>query len=949
MDDLTNAVNWTCYGKDGTTVVSGTVPGPLTTLLIGGTTSLTLPAGLSPTWGSVLIGGHAAPHYGRIASTGGDNNWITFRQHPLTAYTPCGEKAVSYLDRTSGNSPTDLGGSQLRFDGWIYVSAEQAGRWDIRCNFDDMIAFSLDGEWQFTHNTWRYGVTAGSYVSEGWHRFTLIVRDTGDGWGADTLVNGTRYPFAVSINGGAELGFSQLTFGSDTADTTTVTLAADCDWSRFGEINFANGVVLDLNGHNLKLNDFTTDSFGSMVTNTTDTMSIMFFDKDPFTSNANAQGLLRGVGENITLVQDGVKSATWTGGGNDGDPANSANWEVKLGTLVIANAVPDYNTTVLMQGQNINMQLPYGASLSCSTFQIGNCTFTADCDWRGLSDTPSISGTANLNGHNLYINHLNAVGGAFVNNAADTTSRVVFDVPEYANYSEFSEQLFIDNIGNLTTGENVLLSMTQAEYDTTAATLMLLGKSAHVVAEFVQTNGTVNLGDSVNKFGDSSGHRGVYTMYDGTLTTGGGSEFVIGASGNGTFNLSGGVVTIGQWISVGRFSGGNGTFNMTGGTLTMNKNCPLWLGGDAPSTGVFNFGGTAEATFNGIDIGRFSQGTLNMNGGTLTVNRGDGFNVGRDGVGIVVQSNGTLNVNTTFRLAWGSGGGVSGTYTLNGGTANVNADAYWGDGRSGTFVQNGGTMNANNGVNLAVGGSSSANLTLAGGVFNTKFFNRGSGTANITFNGGTVAALENTSTFFRGISSVNVEAGGMTFDTAGRTVEISDLEMNASAGSSFTKAGSGKLTMDTLPPTESVVVSNGTFALKSAQADSSHPALTHRWSFTGGSLADTVGQVMGVEPVRFVSVTDSFLETTSHLSSGRGTMPPSPGPRYLNTESIITTKLLLHGNGREMTFRGQRCFSIPMVMETILNVGGRPSGSSKITRCCTLLCELRRERTERLL
>ena len=803
MNDLTNAVNWTCYRQDGTTVMSGAVPGYHTALLIDGTTSFTLPSGLLPTWGSVLVGGHAAPHYGRIASTGGDNNWITFRERPNTDYTPCGEKAVSYLDRTSGNSPSDLGGSQLRFDGWIYASAEQAGRWDIRCAMDDMITFALDGEWQFLLNTWHYGVTAGSYVSEGWHRFTLIVRDTGGGYGVSTALNGKNYPLVVSINGGAELGFSQLTFG---AGPSTVTLAADCDWSSLGEINFANGVVLDLNGHNLKLNDFTTDSFGSMVTNSAAKKAIMYFTKETSESRAVASGMIKEVDVKIILAKDGDQIATWTGAANDGDPENPNNWENLAGEPVLPTA--DY--TVKISGNNVNLQSAYG--IDCKAFEIGTCTFTADCDWRGLDHVPSILGEVNLNGHNLYLAGLNAVGGSFVNNAADTTSRVLFDVPASGSYSEFSEQLFIGNISSLSTGENVFLSLLKPDNssDTTTITQMLLGKSANVAAEFVQTNGTVNLGDSVNKFGNSSGHRGVYAMYGGTLTTGGGSEFVIGANGNGTFNLSDGDVTIGNWISVGRYSGGNGTFNMTGGSLTVSRNNrPMWLGGDN-GTGVFNFGGTATATFKGIDIGRMksARGTLNMNGGTLTVSNGDGFNVGRDAVGIVEQNDGTLNVNTIFRLAWGSGGGVSGTYTLNGGTVNVNADAYWGDGRSGTFVQNGGTMNANNGVNLAVGGNASANLTLAGGVFNTKFFNKGSGTANITFNGGTVAAKENTSTFFRGISSVNVEEGGLTFDTAGHTVVITNLVMNPAVGSSFVKAGAGTLTMDTLPPTDAVVASN---------------------------------------------------------------------------------------------------------------------------------------------
>jgi hypothetical protein len=74
----------------------------------------------------------------------------------------------------------------------------------------------------------------------------------------------------------------------------------------------------------------------------------------------------------------------------------------------------------------------------------------------------------------------------------------------------------------------------------------------------------------------------------------------------------------------------------------------LWLGGEQYGTGTFNIGGTADATFCGIDMGRMSnaKGCLNQTGGTLTIKNGDGFNIGRDAAGTYVQDGGTFNTNS---------------------------------------------------------------------------------------------------------------------------------------------------------------------------------------------------------------------------------------------------------------------------------------------------------------
>ncbi|MBR0066351.1 MAG: hypothetical protein IJQ00_02045, partial [Kiritimatiellae bacterium] len=271
--DLSNAANWTSVNAKGATVTAAPTAKTTAVIPAENLATFTLPGGVSANWGRVLLGGYTKTQWGRIASTGGNNIDIGFRDRPVSDYTAGGEKDVSYLNRTSGNLPAELGGSQLRFDGWINVSAAQAGRWDIRCNMDDMIAFAVDGEWQFMHNTWRFGITAGCYVSEGWHRFTLIVRDTGGGYGVSTSLNGTLYPFVLSVNGGAEIGFSDLTFGTG---STSVALSGDANWAGLGPVFMESGLTVDLNGNSLTVAALDGDFVSTVFTNTSETASTLY-------------------------------------------------------------------------------------------------------------------------------------------------------------------------------------------------------------------------------------------------------------------------------------------------------------------------------------------------------------------------------------------------------------------------------------------------------------------------------------------------------------------------------------------------------------------------------------------------------------------------------------------------------------------------------------------------
>ncbi len=95
---------------------------------------------------------------------------------------------------------------------------------------------------------------------------------------------------------------------------------------------------------------------------------------------------------------DDVVLARWTGV-VDGDASKPGNWNCYngLGTL-LPDKLPSAITDVRIEG-NVNIQMPVGTTIACEQFTVGDCTLTADCDWRGLCGP--ISGTVALNGHRL--------------------------------------------------------------------------------------------------------------------------------------------------------------------------------------------------------------------------------------------------------------------------------------------------------------------------------------------------------------------------------------------------------------------------------------------------------------------------------------------------------------------------------------------------------------------
>ncbi|MBR4171197.1 MAG: hypothetical protein IKR48_06060, partial [Kiritimatiellae bacterium] len=110
------------------------------------------------------------------------------------------------------NAP--LGGISARFDGFFYVSAENAGQWDFQGEYDDQIALDVDGRRLFTVTSNCARGSGGVTLLEGWHKFGIRVGDnssstSGGSGGRLTDADGNTCALQFRINGGSYHSFDE--------------------------------------------------------------------------------------------------------------------------------------------------------------------------------------------------------------------------------------------------------------------------------------------------------------------------------------------------------------------------------------------------------------------------------------------------------------------------------------------------------------------------------------------------------------------------------------------------------------------------------------------------------------------------------------------------------------------------------------------------------------------
>ena len=277
--NLLDPANWSCVNVSGDAITAA--PTSLTTVYINGTTSFSIPEGVTTfPWKEIQFGGdvHTALRCGTW-SYNSNADYTGTLPGVFTLLSAADTSLAnldngSYSDTPSAWQDAHLKRQRVRFDGWFYVTPAQAGTWTVNQKFDDYYCFGIDGSWVVANPTYQALLIGTCDVSAGWHRFTIICGDTGgNGWGAypssAVQVEGVDAPISISW-GDAPVRFapSNFTFGTDAAPV--ITLSCDCDWSALGALTLMNGATIDLNGHNLTAQPFASDYIGAMITNSND-------------------------------------------------------------------------------------------------------------------------------------------------------------------------------------------------------------------------------------------------------------------------------------------------------------------------------------------------------------------------------------------------------------------------------------------------------------------------------------------------------------------------------------------------------------------------------------------------------------------------------------------------------------------------------------------------------
>ena len=266
--DFSNSAKWTCLDQNGNSIAG--VPGAKTTVVIpaASSVSFTIPAGHTPNWRKVQLGdGGSETHSGKRGS--GFTISAEMGDYPTINVPGNVDELLFriYVYPYDYNQPADLlASSQLRYDGWVNVAAAQAGIWTIHGYCDDYVSLKIDDEWAYVNKSMGQNYNSVK-VTQGWHRFRLIVGDTGGGYGGRIIESSHDFvtPLVVKINGVGEYAFASenFTFGSG---TQTVKLGADCDWRALGEVVVDTGATIDLNGHELKVSSVKGDNLKARIT-----------------------------------------------------------------------------------------------------------------------------------------------------------------------------------------------------------------------------------------------------------------------------------------------------------------------------------------------------------------------------------------------------------------------------------------------------------------------------------------------------------------------------------------------------------------------------------------------------------------------------------------------------------------------------------------------------------
>ena len=518
-----------------------------------------------------------------------------------------------------------------------------------------------------------------------------------------------------------------------------------------------------------------TDGF-TLPSGVTDVLDLVELVGDGYVASVSADGKSIELG----LAANVAAFAWWTGGGDPTDFYNPANWACTNSTGgVVANALPVKSTVVVLSGTT-SFTVPAGTTPVWVTTQIGGgnggaVTLGADCDWSAAPNLTIADGSyLDLHGHNLKISYLTAAEGE---SGAYVTNSVAGTKPALWAENVFSEKNYIDT--EKVTVYTDFLEVKSMNDKTFTIANQGLGWSFD--AGLFVTNGTTTVtGDSypgryghtatISVSGNASLRFQGYTHFRGGVYDDSGVYIFV--TNNATFSTSG-------YITIGHHNSGPALFRQDGGTVSLPSHLNLGVGN------------TSTARY------EITSGTLTV-GDSFVIGRLDNYEGNVPGIGMFVQSGGTVNANKYLSIGWNNGS--EGAYVMSGGTftMTVNRVNLGSEGaiKMGLWDISGGTATAAKGMNVAHGSGSTAKLRLSGsGKLVTADITGGAGASTVEFDGGTLEANADKAAFISGITNAVVfGANAVTLDTAGYNLGITNCVLKATPGArAITLTGGGTL------------------------------------------------------------------------------------------------------------------------------------------------------------
>ncbi len=421
---------------------------------------------------------------------------------------------------------------------------------------------------------------------------------------------------------------------------------------------------------------------------------------------------------------------------------------------ILSNSV--YN---LMGGTNfVGLNTPYRNSFIVDGGTLTNASYV-EISRNILTGTASASGTNTIairNGGRFYSGTVDIGGGFELSGATSSTiSR--------------SNQYLVGGVGASSLVSNG--AITVYGYDNnmvvTNATLLSgtfsLGNFGRTNTASVLSGGTWNLLNSTITVGNGAGNAdhvfgNVLTVNGGTVTNF--QSATIGLANNLLNTITNGIVI----SNGGQFFGGSVTVgNHSGGTAASAAYNNYYLVGG---------NGLASTVSNGAIVVGNSSGSANfMNVTNATLISGAvtvGLNGSSNSAQVFANSSWNMLGNS---LTVGSGASTNNTFSIFTGGLVTNTSVVLG-GVGSIFNLNGGKAAISN-INLSVN------------------------SAQLNLNGGTLQAMTSTNTFISGVGTASVLAGGVTIDTLGFGVGITQSLLHAGAGidGGLTKLGTGTLTL----------------------------------------------------------------------------------------------------------------------------------------------------------